>query len=86
MLLYPRDWSFVERRDVVSHLRSLGWVLVPIADFYHLSLDGGTVIRLLARKEAPETTVVTFPRVYEFPELDVETGQSADPQASSAGH
>jgi len=82
MLLYPRDWSFVERRDVVSHLRSLGWVLVPIADFFHLSLDGSTVIRLLARQDAPPTTVVTFPKVYEFPVLDAEIEHGADVEAT----
>ncbi len=51
MLLYPRDWSFVERRDVLAHLRSEGWSVVPIARFLHLTGDGTTVIRLLTRSQ-----------------------------------
>lgn len=49
MLLYPRDWSFAERRDVTAHLRDGGWSVVPIARFLHLTSDGSTAIRLLAR-------------------------------------
>lgn len=49
MLLYPRDWSFVERRDVIAHLRAEGWSVVPISRFLHLASDGITAIRLLAR-------------------------------------
>ena len=42
MLLYPRDWTFVERRDVTAHLRTAGWSIVPISRFLHLASDGIT--------------------------------------------
>jgi hypothetical protein len=52
MLLYPRDWTFVERRDVTTHLRAHGWSVVPISRFLHLTSDGTTAIRLLSRFDA----------------------------------
>ncbi len=57
MLLYPRDWTFLERRDVTAHLRAAGWSVVPIARFLHLTSDGTTAIRLLARTD--DTGVVS---------------------------
>ena len=51
MLLYPRDWSFTERRDVTAHLREQGWSVVPISRFLHLTSDGTTAIRLLGRRD-----------------------------------
>jgi len=51
MLLYPRDWTFTERRDVTAHLRAGGWAVVPIQRFLHLTSDGTTAIRLLSRTD-----------------------------------
>jgi hypothetical protein len=59
MLLYPLDWSFVERRDVTAHLRADGWSVVPINRFLHLASDGITAIRLLARTETASVSSVT---------------------------
>ncbi|WP_157970662.1 hypothetical protein [Nakamurella deserti] len=54
MLLYPRDWTFTERRDVTAHLRAGGWSVVPINRFLHLASDGTTAIRLLTRIDDAE--------------------------------
>lgn len=68
MLLYPRDWSFTERRDVTTHLRDGGWSVVPISRFLHLTSDGSTAIRLLARitdadaRAGSEADVVVLPQ------------------------
>ena len=51
MLLYPRDWTFIERRDVHRYLHSQGWVVVPLEQFFDVTTDGTTVIRLLDRIE-----------------------------------
>lgn len=51
MLLYPRDWSFTERRDVAAHLKATGWSIVPTKRFLHLTSDGETVIRLLSQAD-----------------------------------
>lgn len=51
MLLYPRDCSFVERRDVATYLREQGWTVVPTSRFLHISSDGDTVIRLLSSSD-----------------------------------
>lgn len=59
MLLHPRDWSFVERRDVTAHLRAEGWSVVPIGRFLHLTTDGLTAIRLLSRREAVDAAEIT---------------------------
>ncbi len=50
MLLYPRDWTFVERREVLDHLRGRGWTAVPPNRFLHITSDGSTVIRLLSSR------------------------------------
>jgi hypothetical protein len=54
MLLYPREWTFTERRDVTAHLRNDGWAVVPVARFLHLTSDGTTAIRLLSRIDDAE--------------------------------
>jgi hypothetical protein len=67
MLLHPRDWSLVERRDVFDHLRSQGWAVLPISQFIHLSSDGETVIRLLGRHPAPPVADVLLGQLLELP-------------------
>jgi len=80
MLLYPRDWSFTERRDVYQHLRSQGWAVVPFAQFFDVTTDGQTVIRLLDRKELP---VGAGPSAFaEVREIRLPPGTTAQVQAS----
>lgn len=71
MLLYPRDWSFLERRDVFALLREQGWAVVPVSRFVHISSDGLTVIRLLSQR-APQVNAEpgelrAFPQPAEAP-------------------
>lgn len=73
MLLYPRDWTFVERRDVTAHLRAGGWSVVPINRFLHLASDGITAIRLLARTETATVASVDAEIVaLRWPTADVD--------------
>jgi len=74
MLLYPRDWSFVERRDINRHLRELGWTVVPTSRFLHLTSDGQTVIRLLAQNGAPISATLGELRELRF-RTEMPTGQ-----------
>ncbi len=72
MLLYPRDWSFAERRDVVQHLRSQGWAVVPARRFLHVTGDGKTVIRLLA--DFSEPAEHNGGELHEFPAAAAQSG------------
>lgn len=80
MLLHPRDWTFVERRDVTAHLRAEGWSVVPIGRFLHLSSDGTTAIRLLARAEGVDAVVgvETTAEVHTLPRLAVVDAEPVD--------
>jgi hypothetical protein len=73
MLLYPRDWSFSERRDVFAHLAANGWEVLPATMFRHLSSDGETVIRLLQNSDSAAPGI-NLGRLYEFrrPAVDLQ--------------